>query len=472
MFSRELQDISIAGIASDSREVKKDFLFVALTGPQEDGHRYIRDAVRKGAAAVVLEDKRFTPPQGAIVVPSSREALDLLADNFFGFPYRRVKCVGITGTNGKTTTSYLVRSIVKTHGQACGVIGTIGFSAAGKNRPLRNTTPGVIELHRLIKMMADAGASYVVLEVSSHALAQERLGRIVFETAIFTNLTRDHLDYHKTMADYFAAKRRLFTRYVDGRSKLIINTDDTFGRRLRRFLRGPVLTYGFSPGADIRGGGYRLSAQGSCFVIKTHKGEFEVTTSLVGRHNLYNILAATGFGVSQGFGLPVIKKGIEALEAVRGRLERLDTQRGFSVFIDYAHTDDALKNVLESLRLIPHNGRIITVFGCGGDRDIGKRPKMGRVATRLSDYCIITSDNPRWENPGVIIRQIVAGAEGKGFEVEGDRARAIRKALRMAAVGDFVLIAGKGHETQQIIKDKASPFDDKAVVLKILKGMA
>jgi UDP-N-acetylmuramoyl-L-alanyl-D-glutamate--2,6-diaminopimelate ligase len=382
-----------------------------------------------------------------------------------------VHLLGITGTNGKTTTSYLARSIVQAAGRKCGVIGTIGYQIDRDNVPFANTTPGVIMLYRLLRKMDDAGLEWGAIEVSSHGLDQGRVAGLVFDAVLFTNLTQDHLDYHDSMDAYFEAKKKLFDGHVGKKSVAIINADDMYGQKLIRAHRAAkLLTYGFGASADIRGKDERLQRDSSSMMIMTPKGTLRVTTPLVGKHNLCNILAAAAFAVSQGFDLPVIKQGIEAMTYVPGRLERVDSPRGFSVFIDYAHTDDALKNVLESLRRIPHNGRIITVFGCGGDRDRGKRPKMGRVVTDLSDYAIITSDNPRGEDPQVIAGDIVAGVISKNFEIELDRRLAIQKALVLAGPGDFVLVAGKGHERAQIVMGQATPFDDKKIVMELLKS--
>ena len=468
----ELKDVDVRRISCDSRDVTPGTVFVALRGPLQDGHRYIDEAVKRKASAVILEDGSLKPLAGTsalfILVKDSKEALSKIAGNFFGRPYQRIKCVGITGTNGKTTVSYLVKSVLNAADIKCGLIGTIGYKVLEENLKTNNTTPGVLELHELMSNMVQAGDSYVVLEVSSHALDQERVKGIIFRSAIFTNLTQDHLDYHRTMEDYFLAKQKLFTECSNENTNFIINKDEASGQRLLGSIKGRILTYGFSSDVDVCVIRHELSRNGSQAIIKTPQGLINIVSSLVGRHNLYNIMAAVAFGVSEGLDPASIKKGIEAVSFVPGRLERIDAKKGFSVFVDYAHTDDALKNVLESLRLILHNGRIITVFGCGGDRDKDKRPKMGSVASALSDHCIVTSDNPRSEDPDEIIKQVVAGMEKNNFEVVCDRYQAIQKALSMAAGGDFVLVAGKGHETYQIIKGKTFAFDDKAVVLKIL----
>lgn len=467
-----LKDVFVKGITCDSRYVRPGVLFVAVAGPQQEGHRYIQKALQKRAAAIILDNRLFLPSPSSkipvILVRDSRAALKVLADVFFGYPYSEVRTVGITGTNGKTTITYLIRSILRANRTKSGVIGTIGYQVKGVNKPLSNTTPGVLELHRLFREMRDAGNRYVVMEVSSHALDQDRVEGIIFKAAVFTNLTQDHLDYHNNMEAYFLAKQKLFTRHADKSTALIINQDDPFGRRLLKILKGQKWSYGFSSGADIHAERYDLSEKGSQITIKTGRGRLFLSAKLVGKHNVSNILAAVAFGVSQGVKLSVIKKGIEAVRAVPGRLDRIDSRKGFSVFVDYAHTDDALKNVLESLAAIVHNGRIITVFGCGGDRDKGKRPKMGRVATSLSDYCFVTSDNPRSEKPQRIVRDIVRGIIRKNFEVELDRSKAIQKAVNMARSGDVVLVAGKGHETYQVIGSKILPFNDKAVVSRLV----
>lgn len=470
--SPHLEKIDVAGISCNSKEASRGVLFIAMRGPSEDGHCYIEDAVRRNASAIVFDDPAFLKKVSGripyIFVEHSKLALAKIADAFFSYPYQKIRSVGITGTNGKTTVTYLIKSILNAAGIKCGLIGTIGYRIDEANTPLSNTTPGVIELHKLLKEMVEAGDQYVVMEVSSHALDQERVAGMVFKAAIFTNLTQDHLDYHKDMEGYFYAKQRLFKEHSDKKTNFIINGDDPFGRRLLASLGGKKISYGFSPDSDVNVTDFKLDKDKSRIMIQTPLFKFNISTKLIGKHNIYNILAAVSFGLSEGFDLEAITKGIEAVRFVPGRLDRVESKRGFSVFIDYAHTEDALKNVLESLRAILHNGRIITVFGCGGDRDKDKRPKMGRVASILSDYCIVTSDNPRSEDPEAIIAQITEGMEKKNFQVEEDRALAITKALAMAKENDFVLVAGKGHEPYQIIKDKVLPFDDKMMVLKII----
>jgi len=470
-----LERLDISDVSDDSRNVRAGVLFVAVKGALQDGHEFIKAAVQKKAALIVLSDEKFLPliPSQipALLVKDAKSALIKIADAFFNAPTQHIHCVGVTGTNGKTTVSFLIRDILQAGGFKCGLIGTIGYKVDRLMQPLKNTTPGIVELRRVMKEMIDAQDRYVAMEVSSHALDQDRVAGINFQSAIFTNLTQDHLDYHKTMEAYFLAKQKLFLEHVNKDSSMIINRDDPYGLRLFDSLKGSKLSYGFSDKSDVSVERFELKKEGSRATLKTPEGILEISTKLVGRHNLYNILASVAFGISQGIALNVIAKSIEQTILIPGRLDRVDSAKGFMVFIDYAHTDDALKNVLESLRVLAHNGRIITVFGCGGDRDKGKRPKMGRVASSLSDTCIITSDNPRSEDPQEIIKQIVDGISAANFVIEVDRATAIRKALSMACKDDIVLIAGKGHETVQIVKDKTFSFSDKAIVLGVLGEM-
>lgn len=468
-----LDGVEIRGISSDSRGIRPGYIFIAVRGSLSDGHRHIQDAVSRHAAAVVVSESFHfgdSVPVPFIVVKDTKAVLSQACDIFFGYPYQKVKAVGITGTNGKTTVSYLVRSIIEAAGMRSGLIGTIAHAITeGFSIESKNTTPGVVELHEMIGEMADAGDEYAVMEVSSHALDQERVRGITFNSVIFTNLTQDHLDYHKSMEEYFEAKRKLFTLYTACDSACLINKDDPYGVILLDSLKKKKFSYGLSSKADIRVDSFHLCREFSRMHVQTPAGGIEIVTPLVGRHNLYNILAALAWGVSQKFDLLSIKNGIESLKSVPGRLDRIDSKRGFSVFVDYAHTDDALKNVLESLRASLHNGRIITVFGCGGNRDRGKRPKMGKVAAALSDYVIVTTDNPRNEDAQAIADDIISGMEKKNFLVELDRFEAIKKSLLFAQKNDLVLIAGKGHETCQIVKDETLPFNDKLVVMNILK---
>ncbi len=464
-------DIEIRGIACDSKAVNKDYLFVAVPGTKTDGHKFVNEAVERGAVAVVIE--REIPLDDGIAgicVKDSRTALARIANEFYGRPAEKLRCIGITGTNGKTTISYLMDSIVSAAGHKAGLIGTINYRIGERIIPATNTTPGPVELYNFMDKMLQNSIDHLVMEVSSHSLDQRRVEGIDFAAAIFTNLTGDHLDYHKTMDEYFDAKAKLFEGLGSG-SYGIINTDDEWGRKLLRRSKGRIMTYGTKQGADFLTGGIRLSLSGAAFAINTPKGQIKIDTKLIGLHNVYNILAAVAAGAALDFPLEAVKRGVENVRAVPGRLEAIDCGQPFKVFVDYAHTDDALHNVLSALRpLIP--GRMIVVFGCGGDRDKTKRPRMGKVAGSLADLVIVTSDNPRGEDPKTITDEIAAGIETKNYTVVTDRAEAIRRSLSEAHDGDCVLIAGKGHETYQVLKNTTVAFDDREIARKILSACA
>jgi len=468
--SGRVAGVRIKGVTSDSRQVVRGSLFVAVKGVEGDGHRYCRQALRAGAAALVVEERPLSLPSSAVTicVVDSRRALERLVAVFHDDPQKRIACCGVTGTNGKTTTAFLIQNILAAADRRCGLLGTIGYDVGSGLIPMKNTTPGLTELYDVLARMVRARCTYAAMEVSSHALDQGRVAGVIFRTAVFTNLTQDHLDYHKTRARYFAAKKRLFTDHLTDSSTRIINADDPFGMRLRKGVPGRLLTYGLGGRADVRAVILKEGWAGSRLKVTTPRGRLEITTPLVGRYNVYNVLAAAAVGVAEGVPAGALRRGIRGCGSIPGRLERVKNNRGIHLFVDYAHTDDALKNVLESLRRIPHNGNIITVFGCGGDRDSGKRPKMGRVASRLSDHVIVTSDNPRSEDPGAIIRAILKGVKGRRWEVDPDRRQAIGKALDRARRGDVVLIAGKGHEVCQISRGAALPFDDRLVARAFL----
>lgn len=460
-------DIEIKGIACDSRLVKKDYLFVAVNGVRSDGHKFVREAVERGAAAVVLE-KKENLFNGAVevCVNDSRTALAKIAGEFYGRPFEKLINIGITGTNGKTTISYLMESIISESGYKSGLIGTINYRIGRRVIPAANTTPGPVELFSFMDEMVRDGVDYMVMEVSSHSLDQRRSEGIGFSAAIFTNLTGDHLDYHKTLEEYFNAKARLFEGLNAG-AYGIINIDDKWGERLLRRSGCRIITYGLERQAYIRADNIEFSLDGTSFTIECPNGRFEIKTKLIGVHNVYNITASFAAALALGFQPYRIVCGIERLTAVPGRLEAIDCGQPFKVFIDYAHTDDALRNVLSALRPLIQ-GRMITVFGCGGERDKLKRPRMGKTASSLSDSIIITSDNPRSESADVIASEIVRGIDTLNYTVILDRADAIRHAFRAARKGDCVLIAGKGHETYQVLKDAVIAFDDREVARKIL----
>lgn len=460
----------IRRITDDSRKVRKGDFFIAVRGCNTDGHRFINEAISKGAA-FVMADRDFTAPAGVekILVKDARAAMPIIADNFYGCPSKKMKMIGVTGTNGKTTITYLIENILKKSKKRTGVIGTINYRINGREIPSKNTTPGTIELQSLLAEMLKRKTRYVVMEVSSHSLDQNRVECILFDAVIFTNITKEHLDYHKTLKNYFIAKTRLFKKLKAG-GMAILNNDDAMVASLKKRIKNKVLTYGVRKEADITAKNLILTMDMSSFTVKTPKGSFEIKTRLIGRHNVSNILAAIAAAISLNIPLNVIKKGIESFMVVPGRLEIVDAGQPFRIFVDYAHTEDALYNILSLLREVEKKGKIITVFGCGGNRDRSKRPLMGSVACRLSHKVVITSDNPRLENPAGIISEIETGIKGRfhNYSVVEDRRSAIGSALRMASEGDVVVIAGKGHEKYQILKNKTVPFDDCKVARELL----
>jgi UDP-N-acetylmuramoyl-L-alanyl-D-glutamate--2,6-diaminopimelate ligase len=462
---------AVTAIAYDSRQVKPGAVFVALRGVNADGARFVPQALANGAIAVVAE----TPaPAGAtapwIQVPNARAALAALAAAFFGNPSEELALVGITGTNGKTTTSYVLASIFESAGIKCGRVGTIGYRIGTREMDGPRTTPEAPELQQMLRDMLKEGCGACVMEVSSHALALRRVDHLRFAAGIFTNLTRDHLDFHGDMESYFTAKRRLF-EIADG-AVGVINVDDRRGADLVAIARRPV-TYAIDAAADVRPGPLSFSLDGLSFEVRTPRGMFHVRSALVGRPNAYNILAAAAAAMALDLPFSAIEAGISNLEQVPGRFQVVsDPADDVRVIVDYAHTDDALRNLLETARPLA-TGRVVTVFGCGGDRDRTKRPLMGAVAARLSDLVVVTSDNPRSEDPGKIIEEILRGIvmpadriapKGQRGSTPSlaivDRREAIEKAIKDAKPGDLLLLAGKGHEKYQVIGDRTTPFDD------------
>ncbi len=472
---RDVQNISylnwdIQAISCDSRRVEKDSLFVALKGTSLDGASFIESAIDKGARVIAVERKTqlkiIHPDVCYLYVDDAHQFLRDLAKRFYGNPSALVKTIGVTGTNGKTTITYLVQSIFAQTGQECAIIGTINYKLGNKTIPSANTTPGLLDNQQFLCDLTKEGIAYCVMEVSSHALDQGRIDLIDFKTAVFTNLTSDHLDYHKTRENYFLAKSLLF-KNLSAHAAAVINVDDEFGVRLTTMTKAKVITYGIKNNATLQAKDIELNLKGTRFKLIIDKKEISIQTKLFGIHNVYNILAAIGVAYQENISFEVIQKGIEKLAFVNGRLERVDCGQDFAVFIDYAHTEDALINVLSTIRQTS-KAKIILVFGCGGDRDKTKRPKMGSVACAMADFSIITSDNPRSEDPEMIIKEIVQGFKKNNYTVVVNREEAIDKALKMATSGDIVLIAGKGHETYQIFKDKTIHFDEREVVRKIL----
>lgn len=476
-------DQEIRGLFCDSRRVQPGGLFFALRGGAADGHRFIEAAVRQGAAAVVLEDPAcISASVPCVLVEDARQSMARLATAFYGDPTAGVPLVGITGTNGKTTTSYIIESILGFAGFPAAVLGTVSYRFGDMVLPATHTTPESLDLQEVLRQMVDHGASGVVMEVSSHALEQKRVDGCKFDVGVFTNLTRDHLDYHGTMENYFSSKLRLFSELlapteIKPYRRAVVNIDDGYGAMIAKGAACPVVTYGIDSRGDVAVEDLTSSVAGITGRLVTPGGSGRFSSRLVGRFNQYNILAAAAAGFALKLPTERIIAGIEGHRTVPGRLERVDNSRGIAVFVDYAHTGDALDNVLKTLNALK-TGRIITVFGCGGDRDRGKRPVMGEIAGRLSDLAIITSDNPRTEQPETILAEIRAGVlplgikeyaveelasgcPGKGFTTVPDRREAIRLAVGQAKEGDIVLLAGKGHEDYQIIGTMKHHFDDR-----------
>jgi len=463
----EIQDIAYA-----SQAVVPGGLFAALRGVKADGFDFIPDALAQGAAAVLSEhEKPETFDTSWVQAADAREALALCSANFFGHPSRELKVVGITGTKGKTTVTYLLESILQAAGHPTGLFGTIRYHGPGLEAAASRTTPEAPDLQRMMRTLVDHGATHCVMEVSSHALDLKRAVGVDFDLAIFTNLSGDHLDYHRTMENYFQAKLRLFT--LGRRSMAVVNTDDEWGKKLMTHLAMGGITYGLAPSAMVRAETYTFREDGMRLAVKFPAGRLELESPLLGKPNLYNILAAVAGALTLNVPVPAVQKGIRALKGVPGRFEKVNNRRGLSIFVDYAHTDDALRNLLETARELSR-GRVILVFGAGGDRDRSKRPRMGEAAGALADWSIITSDNPRSEDPLAIIRDIEVGIHKNGrdlYEIEPDRRTAIRKALQQGRESDTILIAGKGHEDYQIVKDRVTHFDDVEVVRELLGEM-
>ena len=475
--------LEVSGLSCDSRSVEEGDLFVCVTGFQSDGHRFAADALAKGAKALVVEKvpEGIDPSVTLIKVGDTRRALAVLSAKYFGCPADKMLNVGITGTNGKTTTAYLTEAVLKAGGYNPGLLGTIEAHVAGKVCKLANTTPGAYDLHSMFSQMHDSGQDSVVMEVSSHALALDRVYGIPFDVAVFTNLTQDHLDFHKTMENYFSTKSKLFTRLgiYDGRAVgpfAVINADDPYGVRLIELIRSrvPVLTYGTHNSADVRAYNVQAGPGGLSFTLETRVGEREGNLQLSGLFNLHNALAAAAVGLALRIELDSIVKALESVSAVPGRFQLVRAGQDFTVIVDYAHTPDGLEHLLDSARLIT-SGKLSLVFGCGGDRDKGKRAVMGRLASEKADKIYITTDNPRSEQPENIVSQIVSGISTENMqyvEIIYDRAQAIAKAIEGAKTGDTVVIAGKGHENYQKFSSRTVHFDDVEQAKSVLSKMA
>lgn len=475
-------DIEITAMETDSRAAQAGSLFICLPGHTVDGHDFAPQAAERGASAFVVERElpHIAAPQ--LIVGSSRHAMAVLADYFYKQPSSSLHLIGVTGTNGKTTTTYLIEQILNDQQKPAGVIGTVERRYAGITEPMSGTTPEALQLQRYLAEMRDAGTQYCALEVSSHALEQGRVKGCRFRTAIFTNLTQDHLDYHGTMERYAEAKGLFFSRlgnvYASDeaeRSYAVLNADDPASEAFAKGTAADTILYGIDHEADVRASRIQITAQGTSFHVDTFAGSADITLKMVGKFNVYNALAAISAALIEGIAIEQIKASLEKMAGVPGRVESVSVGQNFAVIVDYAHTPDGLDNVLRAVKeLAPP--RIICVFGCGGDRDRTKRPIMGAIAAKYSDYAIITSDNPRTEDPELILRDVEAGLLQGGvdksrYELLVDRHAAIEKAVEMASPGDVVLIAGKGHETYQIIGGVTHPFDDRLVAKEAIRGL-
>ncbi|OQW37045.1 MAG: UDP-N-acetylmuramoyl-L-alanyl-D-glutamate--2,6-diaminopimelate ligase [Nitrospira sp. SG-bin1] len=464
--------VSVGAITDDSRAASPHSLFVAVKGERVDGHDFIPVAIRGGIAALVSQEPVTGVRLPFVRVDDSRKALGLLASHFYGDPSSHLRMIGVTGTNGKTTTSYVCKALLEALGRSVGLIGTVAYQIGARTIPATHTTPGSLELQRLLAEMVAGGCATAVMEVSSHALAQDRTSGCEYDVAVFSNLTQDHLDFHKTMEEYFEAKLKLFTGLKGGRKsnkRGIVNIDDPYGKRIVGLCPAPVWTYALKAKADLRAEAVRLSLQGTTFIAATPAGSFPIESHLVGEHNVYNLLAAIGVALHEGATPEQIRQAVAKVMNVPGRFERVMAGQPFTVAVDYAHTEDALVRLLTAAQALK-TGRIITVFGCGGDRDRGKRPRMGEAAVHYSDVVILTSDNPRTEDPLSIIDQVEVGVlealrqrPHVQYRKVPDRREAIEEAVREAQRADMVLIAGKGHEDYQILGTKKIHFDDREV---------
>jgi UDP-N-acetylmuramoyl-L-alanyl-D-glutamate--2,6-diaminopimelate ligase len=471
-LAEELVKIEVTGLEYDSRKVQPGFLFFAFPGAHADGRQFAQAALERGAIAVVSELPAPPEFRGAwIEVRHGRQALALAARTFYGKPDERLLLTGVTGTNGKTTTTFLIDAILQVAGKTTAMIGTIEYRLAGRTLPAVNTTPESLDLFRILHTLEQAGGTHASMEVSSHALALGRVYGMTFHSAVFTNFTRDHLDFHGTMENYFAAKRLLFA--PDGAPApgwAIVNADDPHGADLNP--SGKILRYGFGNTADLKASELEMDFGGLHFTVEYQGEKLRLASPLMGKINAYNILAAAGTALSYGLDWKTIAAGISGCRQVPGRFERVDEGQPYLVVVDYAHTDDALRNVIAVAREL-HPQRVITLFGCGGDRDRSKRPLMGMAAGEASDFVVLTSDNPRSENPIAIMNDALVGL--RRFDtphvVEPDREKAIRAAIREAAPGDLVILAGKGHEPYQVLADRVIHFDDREVARAVLREL-
>lgn len=466
--------VEIAAIHYDSRRVQPGSIFVCISGFKTDGHQYVQKAVAGGAAAILVEkDLALWPEQVTVIkTEDTRTALGVLASNFFGRPSSHLKVIGVTGTNGKTTTTHLIRAILEEAGEKTAIMGTLYARVGDCERDLGHTTPEAVEIEEFMAFSREQGARYLAMEVSSHALDLHRVDQIDFHAGIITNLTQDHLDYHHTMENYRQAKLKLFGMIPFGKGRYcVVNEDDPCAPEFKAVPATQCITFGVKNQADIMAADITLSLTGSRFTVKYGQDNFIVNIRLIGLFSVYNALAAIACAFGEGISPGIIKSALEKVQGVPGRFEQVPSKHDFTVIVDYAHTPDGLENILQIGRQITEK-RMITVFGCGGDRDRSKRPLMGEIAARYSDFCVVTSDNPRSEEPADIINDIVPGlerVENSRYAVIIDRREAIRHAIHLARTGDLVIIAGKGHETYQLVKGQVLDFDDRRVAAEILQ---
>ena len=473
------ENVSIQDITADSRAVKPNSLFIALDGATVDGHNYIDKAVAAGAVAVIVSKPVTVPDDVCVItVSDTRQAMMVCVPYFFDYPANRMRMIGVTGTNGKTTTTHMIRHILKAQGRKVGVIGTVHIMIGDTSYPIHNTTPDVVDLQHILHQMVQENVEYCVMEVSSHALALGRVSGVEFDTAVFTNLTQDHLDFHKTFENYLAAKCKLFEQVsapnqVKNNKGAVINIDDSYGHRVMEKTTAPTITYSTLGKGTLNASDVHMSTKNSQYTVN-YKGEsYPVSMNTTGLFNVYNTLAAIGACLQEGISMEAIDTALKTFSSVPGRFELIEEGQDFAVVVDYAHTPDGLQNILETAKAIKEN-RIIIVFGCGGDRDATKRPIMGRIAAEYGDKIYVTSDNPRTEDPVQIVKDVEVGVkealrDGTSYEVIVDRREAINHAIHDAKAGDIVIIAGKGHENYQILKNETIHFDDREEARKALK---
>ena len=473
------QTAEVCHITADSRTVQEGSLFICLVGATVDGHSFVEKAVQDGAVAVVVSKPVTVPDHVAVIyVEDTRQALQAAVPFFYDYPASKMRMIGVTGTNGKTTTTHIIAHLLRSQGYTVGVIGTVHILIDDQSYPIHNTTPDVADLQQILQQMVDAGVTHCIMEVSSHALALGRTAGVEYDTAVFTNLTQDHLDFHKTFDNYLAAKAKLFKQVsasyqVKEGKGAVINVDDAYGQSIVDVTTSPMITYSTEGKGSMNASDLTVTAKSSQFTLNYDRKSYPISTKIAGMFNVYNTLAAVGATLYEGLSMEEIVKGLATFTAVPGRFELIEEGQDFAVVVDYAHTPDGLENILQTAKKIVEN-RILVVFGCGGDRDATKRPIMGRIAAQFGDRVFVTSDNPRTEDPVQIVKDVEVGVreglhDDVTYEVIVDRREAIHKAIAEATTGDVVIIAGKGHEDYQILKDETIHFDDREVAREALK---